>query len=234
MTGTLADKFYNSKAWRRCRDGFMRSKYYICERCGGIASIAHHKNPITAGNINDPSVTLSWDNLEAVCHDCHQTELSNGGATVAGTHFDADGNIIVPVKKVFLISGCYGSGKSHYVRTHMTAGDLVVDMDAIYQALSYQPTHTAPEALLSVCWDTRDYLYSLIRRRIGNWKTAWVIEALANKQKRNARTLELNAENIHIDTDMDTCIERIKNDNTRPDKVTHIELARRYFEGYEA
>ena len=33
--------------------------------------IVHHRQHITARNINDPKVTLSWDNLEYVCKSCH-------------------------------------------------------------------------------------------------------------------------------------------------------------------
>lgn len=71
MAKDYAVGFYNSKAWKRCRDAFMQSKYYMCERCGGVAVIAHHRNYITPENINDPNTTLDWDNLEAVCQDCH-------------------------------------------------------------------------------------------------------------------------------------------------------------------
>ena len=28
-----AERFYNSDAWRSCRDSFLKSKGYLCERC---------------------------------------------------------------------------------------------------------------------------------------------------------------------------------------------------------
>lgn len=31
----------------------------------------HHKRELTPENINDPAVSLSWDNLELLCRDCH-------------------------------------------------------------------------------------------------------------------------------------------------------------------
>lgn len=34
----------------------------------------HHKIYLTPENINDPSVTLSWENLELVCRECHAEE----------------------------------------------------------------------------------------------------------------------------------------------------------------
>ena len=54
----------------------MKHARGLCEEClqkGLIvpAEIVHHKVHITPDNINDPSITLSWDNLEAVCRKCH-------------------------------------------------------------------------------------------------------------------------------------------------------------------
>lgn len=66
--------FYTSAAWRKISTLYMTKKNYICERCGGSASICHHKRYITPWNINDPSVTLNMDNLECLCQDCHNKE----------------------------------------------------------------------------------------------------------------------------------------------------------------
>lgn len=33
--------------------------------------IVHHKVHLTPENISDPGVSLSWDNLELLCRDCH-------------------------------------------------------------------------------------------------------------------------------------------------------------------
>ncbi|WP_370452232.1 HNH endonuclease [Cohnella sp. AR92] len=73
----------------------MASKHYVCERCGGLAEICHHKTYITPQNIHDSSVTLSWSNLEAVCRTCHQHEhYSNTEVCVEGLTFDASGNFV--------------------------------------------------------------------------------------------------------------------------------------------
>lgn len=82
--------FYTSKEWRSCSRGYMTSKHYICERCGGVATICHHKKYITPANITDTSITLSWDNLEALCQECHNIEHQLRRNL---TYFDAAGNI---------------------------------------------------------------------------------------------------------------------------------------------
>ena len=68
--------FYKSIAWQQCRKAYLKSQRGLCERClaKGIispAQIVHHKIYITPSNINDPSITLDWKNLECVCRSCH-------------------------------------------------------------------------------------------------------------------------------------------------------------------
>lgn len=72
----------------------MASQHYICERCGGLASICHHKIWLNQSNIDDPMTTYSWDNLEALCIDCHNKEHFGSGVTENGLTFDDNGNLI--------------------------------------------------------------------------------------------------------------------------------------------
>jgi hypothetical protein len=88
--------FYKSKAWLECRLGFLRSKHFICERCEGAATIAHHKVYLTPENINDPDITLNWDLLEALCQECHNTEHHGSGEEVTrdGLVFNEFGELV--------------------------------------------------------------------------------------------------------------------------------------------
>lgn len=95
MSKKYAYGFYKSRAWIKCRDGYMKSKYYICEKCGKTAVIVHHKRFITPMNINDPTITLNWDNLQAVCIECHnKIHFGNQQTTTKETKFDENGNLI--------------------------------------------------------------------------------------------------------------------------------------------
>lgn len=72
----FAETFYKSKSWQKTRVAYAKSVGFLCEQCltKGIykpGEIVHHKQMLTADNINDASVTLSWDNLELLCRDCH-------------------------------------------------------------------------------------------------------------------------------------------------------------------
>lgn len=94
MAKDYSRAFYASGKWKRTQSAYMMSQNYICERCGEIARIVHHKKYITPVNIGDPDVTLNWDNLEALCQDCHNKEHSGGGITMPGLRFDESGNLI--------------------------------------------------------------------------------------------------------------------------------------------
>ncbi|MDR0957699.1 MAG: HNH endonuclease [Clostridiales bacterium] len=81
-----ARKFYSSPEWHACRQGFLASKNYLCERClkSGkvtVAKIVHHKEYLTAKNINNFSVSLNWDNLESLCQECHNAEHQGNNKT---------------------------------------------------------------------------------------------------------------------------------------------------------
>lgn len=79
MAQDYAKDFYNSRAWKNCRAAYAKSQSYLCERCRakGIyksGEIVHHKIHLTPENVNDPTVTLNWDNLRLLCRDCHALE----------------------------------------------------------------------------------------------------------------------------------------------------------------
>lgn len=82
MAKDFADQFYRSRAWKRCKDNYLKSVGGLCERCraNGLitpARIVHHKTYLTPENIKDSSISLNWDNLEALCKQCHEDEHNN-------------------------------------------------------------------------------------------------------------------------------------------------------------
>jgi 5-methylcytosine-specific restriction endonuclease McrA len=81
--------------WKKCRNNYFQSKYGLCERCAAPGKIVHHKKYITPDNINDPNITLNWDNLELVCQECHNKEHhETNGVTACGLLFDENGDLI--------------------------------------------------------------------------------------------------------------------------------------------
>ena len=73
----FAHAFYHSTSWKITRKAYMQSVGGLCELCleNGIyrpAAIVHHKVWLNPKNINNPEITLSWDNLMAVCREHHE------------------------------------------------------------------------------------------------------------------------------------------------------------------
>ena len=71
--------FYISGEWRQCREDYLEHVGHLCERHAArgeivVADHVHHKIRLTPQNITDPAVTLNWDNLEALCEQCHKAE----------------------------------------------------------------------------------------------------------------------------------------------------------------
>lgn len=90
MAQEWAKAFYQSKEWKQTSRAYMSSQAYICERCGSVGEICHHKKWLNPKNINDPYITLSFDNLECLCRDCHGKEH---GLKTCLTYFDEAGNV---------------------------------------------------------------------------------------------------------------------------------------------
>lgn len=87
-------KFYNSLSWQKARDYKIASAGYLCEVCGDVGEIVHHKIPLTEANLHDPLISISNDNLQLVCRSCHKRihdELDGKGRHL---RFDPSGNII--------------------------------------------------------------------------------------------------------------------------------------------
>lgn len=84
MAQNFAMGFYGSQAWKDCRKAYKKSVGGLCERClkKGLynpAVIVHHKTYITQDNLSDPRIALDWNNLEALCRDCHEAEHQGEG-----------------------------------------------------------------------------------------------------------------------------------------------------------
>lgn len=93
MAAEFSKRFYDSKQWQECRASYIKKVHGLCERCQEPGLILHHKITLTADNINDPYITLSHDNLEYLCLECHNEEHMGSASLRAGLTFDRDGQI---------------------------------------------------------------------------------------------------------------------------------------------
>lgn len=106
MAKEFAKRFYNSKAWKECRDLYKQSVNGLCEECLDegkytLGDEVHHKIELTPYNINNPDVTLNWNNLQLLCFNHHQDITHNRTAPVRkGFSFNEKGELIYtpPIK----------------------------------------------------------------------------------------------------------------------------------------
>lgn len=79
MAKEFSRAFYHSQGWKNCRESFIKYKGGLCENClkRGLYKpgvIVHHVEELTPANIENPEVSLNWNNLRLVCRDCHAEE----------------------------------------------------------------------------------------------------------------------------------------------------------------
>ena len=102
----VTDWFYKTRSWERCRAAYIARRHGIdgglCEICReNLGVIVHHKIHLNARNMHDPEVTLNQDNLQYVCHHCHDVihGYGNNEKNSSRVTFDAMGNPIPKPEK---------------------------------------------------------------------------------------------------------------------------------------
>lgn len=131
-------------------------------------------------------------------------------------------------KKVYLIYGSPLSGKTTYVKEHAQKGDLIIDIDNIWECLSGCKRYEKPRELDGVVIHTYNELIKNVKERKGAWKNAYVIFSEPLKKYIERKAKELDATIIHIDTDKEICLKRLyENSDGR-----NINTWERYIEDY--
>lgn len=197
MAERWAASFYKSETWQAFRRALIQQRGTVCPIChrdfmtDTSKLIAHHIHELTPETVNDANVALNPDNVEIICFDCHNKEHKRFGK---GTH------------NVYLVYGPPCSGKSTLVRQMMHRGDLIIDMDNIFQAISGLSRYDKPDTLKSDAFAVRSLLLDRIRHRAGKWGDAYVIGGYPYKLEREDLVARLGAEVIYCDTRKAVCL----------------------------
>lgn len=204
-------RFYTTKAWRDLAYALKIKVNGTCNRCGHNVIdfkylIGHHKIELTEDNVEDVSVSLNPDNVEVICHSCHNKEHRRFGHK----------------QKVYIVYGSPLSGKTTLVRELMQHGDIVLDMDSIWQALSFQEEYIKPNNLKFNMFKARDDLMDQVKTRYGNWYDAYIIGGYPDKYERERLAESLGAELIYCESTKAECIERMEGSNKPSSWITYI------------
>ena len=119
--------------------------------------------------------------------------------------------------KLYVVTGMPCSGKTTYVKENMKSGDIVFDTDEIVRAFTYSKNHTVnKEGVVPFILKLR-YIWLRELKTMPVKGDAWLIASnITDSLKKNFRIYE--HEIIEMDTDKETCIERLYKDKSRPDK----------------
>lgn len=208
----ILQSFYASEKWQRFRAIIINKRGMVCEHCGQLITnvgdlTIHHINELTPENVDDVTISLNPENVVIVHHDCHNKIHKRFGYNSRG-------------KQVYIVFGAPLAGKKTFVKQNIIRGDIVVDMDMIYSAVSLLPNYDKPDNLLSNVRAVHNLLIDNIKTRYGKWNNAWVIGGYADKYKREKLAEDLGAELIMCNTSKDECINRLMMDTARLYRIT--------------
>lgn len=198
--------FLASDLWNKFRLNLIAERGNKCQKCG-VAVVpsfklhGHHIIELTPENVRDYSISLNPDNVLLICRDCHDKEHGRFG--------------YAPIKEVYIVYGPPMSGKSSYVQEYMGRGDLVVDIDRLYHAVSMLPEYDKPDNLLSNVRAIHNLLVDNIKTRYGKWANAWIVGGYADKHKREKLAEDLGAELVFCDVAKEECLRRLEADEAR-------------------
>lgn len=220
--------FYRSDEWARLRkliiDERTRDDGYIYDEVTNKPIVRkydltlHHKIELTDENVNDYNISLNPENIMVVSHRTHNQ-----------IHDRFDNHA---VRKVYIIYGPPLAGKTTWVQMNKLDGDLVIDMDNIWQCITADERYHKPGRLNAVAFKVRDTLIDSVKYRLGKWRNCYLIGGYPLSSERERLAKELQAEEIFIDTTEEECLMRLKNDRERGSD-TWEEFIREWFRRHD-
>ena len=201
------EAFYKSAIWSKFRMLYISQNEPICVDCKKIIVEdkdlhLHHIEELTIANVNDYNISLNPKNMAILCHNCHNKRHKRFGYGYGNrkTKFD---------KGIYLVYGAPLSGKKTFVKDKMQPGDLVIEMDLLYQAVSMQELYTNPTELRFNVFAIRNLLLDQVKTRYGKFNSAWIIGGYADRSTRERLAKELGAETVFIESTKEECLARL-------------------------
>ena len=199
----MLNDFYRSREWIAFRQALIAERTnddgdVICEHCGepivrAYDIIAHHKVALTERNYKDALIALNPENVVLVHHVCHNAIHNKLGFVE---------------KQVFLVWGSPFSGKSSWVDDVRSMGDLVVDIDSIWECVSGCERYIKPSRLKDIVFAIHSEMLSMVRMRRGSWNNAYIIGGYPLIGERERLIRMLGAREIYIESSREECLWR--------------------------
>lgn len=235
-------QFYNGSDWEHCKAQVTQERLkdgaLYCEHCGKIivknfnpnaknnkgAIVYHHKIYLTNQNVNDASISINPNNIAVLHWQCHNEvhERFTGGAPKVE-------------RKVYLITGASCSGKTTFVKERLQVGDIVLDIDDIWEVVSGQPRYTKPNSLKPIVFNIRNTLKDQIAKGAGTWRNAYIIESLPIATDRKCEAERYKAHNVEVITmeaTREECLNRLYADPRGRNIKAYEEYINNYYDDY--
>lgn len=200
--GSASSRGYGRR-WRRLR-AMILVQSPLCVMCLAenrttAAVEVDHITPLRDGGDN------TIENLQPLCKSHHSQKTARD---VRRRH---QGKVTVPVT---IVTGPPGAGKTTYVHMHRQWGDLVIDVDGLYAALSGLPWYEKPDVLLPFVLEARDAVLDRLHRQ-SELRHAWIITSEANQAELERMKARYNATVLVLEVGVSECLKRIANDPRR-------------------
>ena len=222
-------EFYRSKEWQDFREIVIAERIQddgnVYDEVTGkpilraYDLILHHKIELTEENVHDFNISLNPDNIMIVSHRTHNYIHDKFGHS----H-----------RQVFLVYGAPLSGKSKWIRENMCEGDLIVNIDDIWECVSGLKRYNKPNRLKAVVFKVRDTLIESVKYRQGKWNNAFICGGYSLQSERERLCKELGAREIFIDVPQSECYARLELCDCIEDKDEFKKYIDEWFERYHA
>ena len=113
----------------------------------------------------------------------------------------------------------------------MTEGDLIINLDDIWQCISGCERYVKPNRLKAVAFKMRDGLIEAVKYRLGKWRCAYVIGGYALSSERMRLCKELGAREVFIEATEDACVEKLESSDV-PNKDDYRRFISEWFALY--
>lgn len=234
--------FYKGDDWAACKaqvlNERMRGGEIRCELCGEIiaksfnpnkknnsgAMVFHHVVPLTRLNVNDAAISINPVNIQILHWQCHN-KVHNRFCTGAGVQRSD--------QKVYIVTGAPCSGKTTFARERMSAGDIIIDIDDIWQQVTGLPRYEKPNAAKPIVFATLKAQEEQVKIRAGLWYNAFVIKSLPLRMDRERAAQDLNADEVIVmDATKEQCLDRLRVDPKGRDLKEYEGYINRYYQRF--
>jgi hypothetical protein len=172
-----------------------------------LATVVDHIKP------HHGDKALFWDktNWAGLCVDHHSGDKQSIEAATRMAVMSASNT------KVHVVCGPPGSGRVEYLNALAKAGDLIVDLDRIFHAISALPYYDQPRSLLPFALEARDAVLRRLQRDSAV-PNAWIIAGAPKAAERDRLFRGASSVTVLM-TPPSACMRRILADPQRKERA---------------